>query len=117
MKKISIQLHKKTKALGIEHPRERLVMQLFLTATIILLCAYLYFVCASVLNVMARREALQNSKMLQASIGVLQQRYFTLSEGITTEMAASLGLAPIVSTAYVHRPGAVGIVENARNAI
>ncbi|MBI5470025.1 hypothetical protein HY968_01755 [Candidatus Kaiserbacteria bacterium] len=117
MKNISIQLHKKTRIFGIEHPRERFFMQIFLTAIIVLLCIYLYLVCASVLNVMARREARASSKTLQGSIGALEQKYFALSEGITTDVAASLGLAPIERTAYVHRPGAVGIVESDLNAI
>ena len=100
-----------------EHPKERLLLQGLVFAFAILLCGYLYFVSASVLNVMARQEASQRALSLQGEIGGLEQRYFTLSRTMTPETAHSLGLSALSATDYVYQPGTVGVVDIVRNAI
>ena len=76
-------------------------------AIVLLIAAYLYFVSAAVLNVMARREALTQITRANAAISSLEGNYFSLSHAITPQTASSLGLSPIQSTEYVNRPGNV----------
>ena len=117
MKSISIQLQKKTQVLTVEHPAERFVLQACLFMLGLLLVGYLYFVCQSILNVMARQEAEHRATSLAGEIGALEQRFFSLSHTITPAEAQTLGLKALRSTSYVHRPGEVGVSEVSRNAI
>ena len=100
-----------------QHPFESTIMRTLCIALVVLVCGYLYFVSASVLNVIARKEALAEISKIQGSIGGLEQQYFTLSEGVTPQAGATLGLSPIEDTQYVYRPGNVGAVTIAPNAI
>ncbi len=104
-------------SLSLEHPRERFLLHLLSISLGALVCLYLYFIPASVLNVMARREALAHVSDIQGKIGEAQQQYFALSQGMTPQEGVDLGLVPTTDTQYVYRPGSVGAVTIARNAI
>ncbi|MSU74122.1 hypothetical protein EXS56_03205 [Candidatus Kaiserbacteria bacterium] len=104
-------------SLSLEHPGERIALRLLSIFLITAIAGYLYFVSASILNVIARKEALTRVSVIQGSIGGLEQHYFKLSSGISPESGSSLGLAPITKQAYVYRPGNVGAATIARNEI
>jgi hypothetical protein len=80
------------------------------------LCGYLYFVGASVLNIIARKEASRSSVALQSSIARLEKQYFVLSEAVTPTTGASLGLSHVQETNYVYRPGATAAADTAPTA-
>src|SRR5207253_549072 len=82
--------YSRTVSLALEHPAEVLTRRILLTLLALLMCGYLYFVTTSVLNVIARKEALSNTATLQGAIGGLEQKYFELSQGVTPERAGSL---------------------------
>lgn len=90
-----------------EHPAERRVFVALVAMLAVLLAGYLYCVSASVLNVIARKEAVAKSASLESAIGALEQEYFSYANDVTPATGATLGLAPVVETSYVHRPGAV----------
>lgn len=98
-------LHIKSPYLAEEHPRERLARIALGAVLALLVMAYLYFVTASVLNIMARKEALRQMDTIQATIGTMESQYFALSQSLTPESGAKLGLAPIAKTTYVYQPG------------
>jgi hypothetical protein len=98
-------------ALAVEYPAEKVVLRVLLGLLGGLALCYLYFVSASVLNVMAQKEAIAQAGKIESSIGKLEGRFFTLSQAITPQSAASLGLIPITATDYVDRPGNVGIAD------
>jgi hypothetical protein len=100
-----------------EHPMERLMLRAACLMLVVLLFGYLYFVTASVLNVMARKEAMAKITNIQGSIGSLEQQYFALSQGLTPQEGETLGLSHVSQTQYVYRPGNVGAVTIARNEI
>ncbi|MDO8514835.1 MAG: hypothetical protein Q7S50_04820 [bacterium] len=104
-------------SLSIEHPAELLALRVLAIALIALVCGYLYFVSASVLNVMSRKEALTRTALIQGSIGGLEQEYFKLSQSVKPNSGAALGLSPVSQTQYVYRPGNVGAVTIVRNEI
>lgn len=103
-------------SLSLEHPRERLLLRVLGGLLVALICAYLYFVTVSVLNVITRKEALAQTTALQGKMGALEQRYLALSEIADPREAKALGLAPVQETEYVYRPGNVETVTIARNA-
>ena len=82
-----------------------------------LVCGYLYFVGASVLNIIARKEAILQVTERATAVGNLERNYFALSEGVTLESGSRVGLAPVSETHYVYRPGAMGIAGAPRNEI
>ncbi len=104
-------------SLRMEHPAEGILFRVLSILLIAAIGGYLYFVSASILNVIARKEALTKVSVIQGSIGGLEQRFFELSSGIRPESGPSLGLAPVGEKTYVYRPGNVGAATIARNEI
>lgn len=88
-----------------EHPAERLLFVGLSLVLALLVCAYLYFVTASIMNVIARKDALSQIDQLQGQMGSAEQQYFALSQQMTPSEGASLGLVPVQNTQYVYRPG------------
>lgn len=103
-------------SLSLEHPRERFLLRLLGVCLLAAICIYLYFITASVLNVMARKEALVQVNNIQGSIGTLEQHYLALSQATSPDEGVALGLAPVATTQYVYRPGNVGAATIAGNA-
>lgn len=91
-------------ALATEFPIERNLLRGLYIAIVVLICLYLYFVSAAVLNVMHRREALSQINQIDASIGDLENQYFALTQQITPQAGSTLGLVPMQSTNYIDRP-------------
>ena len=92
-------------SLTAEHPAERIVFRALGAVLFVLLCGYFYFVSASVLNIIARKEADAKSATLQTSVAQMEQRYFALRDSVTPQEAASLGLSRVSDTQYVYVPG------------
>lgn len=106
-----------------EWHHERTVMHSIGAALVLSAMLYLYFVSASILNVMQRKEALAQLTRLEGSIGSLEQELFALSQTATPEAGSRLGLQPVSRTQYVYRPTSVtaqaqpGAATIATNAI
>jgi Na+-translocating ferredoxin:NAD+ oxidoreductase RnfG subunit len=110
-------LHKKTPVLAIEYPFEQIAFKIAIVVFIAIAATYIYCVFASVLNVIARKEALTRTAQIATVIGDKEQRYFTLSQNVTPEEGARLGLVPLSQPSYVNRPGNVGQAESAQGTI
>ena len=110
-------LQKRMTALAIEYPFEQIAFRALLAVLALCFFAYLYFVAASILNVVARREALAQSTRIESAIGDLEQQYFALSQAVTQEEGARLGLVQLSQPNYVNRPGTVGEANTAQGAI
>lgn len=104
-------------SLSYEHPMERLVQNGLALALILLACLYLYFITATVLNVIARKDALGKVAHIEGRIGGLEQQYFALSQEVDPSRAKAVGLTPVSDTSYVYRPGNVGAATIDPNAI
>jgi len=92
-------------SLTVEHPAERMVFRVLLGALAAFALLYIYFVGASILNVIARKEALAQTSRLTNAVSQLEREYFAASQGVGPEDGARLGLSPVANTVYVHRPG------------
>lgn len=104
-------------SLALQHPLERGLARFLAAALLLCVAGYLYFITASVMNVVARREAGVRSAAIEGSIGSLEREYFALSNAVEPEAAAEIGLVPVSQTAYVYRPGPLGAATIASNAI
>ncbi len=109
-------MNKHIAILSLEYSFERVAFRVLFALLGIILCGYLYFVGASVLNIIARKEASRSSVSLQSSIAGLEKQYFALSEGVTPETGSTLGLSPVHETDYVYRPGATASARPAEAA-
>ena len=103
--------------LSAEHPYEYAILRYMCIAAAGLMFVYLYLVCASVLNVIAQREADQASSALESNLGELEGRYFSLSQVITPEHAEKLGLEPLSASSFVYRRTNVSVGPTVQNAI
>lgn len=99
-------MNKHIAILSVEYSYERVAFRILFALLGIILCGYLYFVGASVLNIIARKEASRSTVALQSAIAGLEKQYFALTETVTPETGPSLGLGPVNDTDYVYRPGA-----------
>ena|SRR3989344_7202788 len=103
---------------GAERSLERIALRAVCLLLAVLACGYLYFVTASVLHVMSRREALATINDIQGKIGALEQQYFALSHDLSPQTGATLGLSPVSDTSYVYRQSTtMGAVTMARDEI
>ena len=100
-----------------QHPLERTIFRALIAVLFILICAYFYFVSASILNVIARKEALSEIVSLRSTVSLLERDYYALSANITPSAGMRLGLSPVSETSYVHRPGTVGVAQVRTNEI
>lgn len=88
-----------------EYRHEQTLLRALLITLGVLSAAYLYFVGASVLNVVARKEAVAESQKLQSAIAIMEQELFALADSVDTSIASTIGLEPLQETAYVYTPG------------
>lgn len=93
-------------SLTLEHPAERMLWRALLVAVGLLAVLYLYFVGSSILNVIARKEAIAESARLTSAVSALEREYYAFSQDIGPEDGGRLGLKPVSDTEYVRRPGA-----------
>lgn len=108
---------RQSQVLAIEYPAERLAFSALTIILAILICAYFYFVSASVLNVIGEKQADARSANIQGSIASMEQQYFALSQQLTPQAATALGLSPVQNTQYVYRPGDAAVVATAQRVI
>ena len=92
-------------SLTAEHPVEPVLFRALLGIVVALACAYVYFVGATILNVIARKEALAQTASLTSSVSGLEREYFAAAQNIGPEDGARLGLSPVSDALYLHRPG------------
>lgn len=104
-------------SLTVEHPAERTTFRVLAATLLFLGLCYLYFVGASVLNVIARKEALTQTANLASAVSHLERDYFAASQKVTPEAARRLGLSPIEKTVYVYRPGNAAAATISTNEI
>lgn len=100
-----------------EHPAERVLQRVFLLAMIACALLYTYFVGATALNVIARKEARTHIQILATAVSGLEREYFTISQSVGPEDGARLGLSPVQDTTYMHRRGNAAIAEQDSNAL
>jgi len=104
-------------SLTVEHPAERFIRQGLFVTLVVLICAYGYFVTASILNVIARKEAIAQSASLESTVALLERDYYALAAAVKPDQGARLGLAPVSDTKYVRRPGTVGALDSQPNEL
>lgn len=92
-------------SLSIEHPAERVVFRVLLFTLAMFAVLYVYFVGATILNVVARKEAITQTASLASAVSKLEREYFVATQDVGPEDGTRLGLAPVSQTDYVHRPG------------
>ena len=91
--------------LAVEHPFEGRARSILLLTLALRVAGDLYFVAASIRNVMARSEAIAQAQTIESSIGSLEERYFSLSQSVTPQEGTAMGFTPVSKTSYVYRPG------------
>lgn len=103
--------------LAAEHPMENVALRALLAIFVLLILAYIYIVGASVLNIIARKEALAQSDRLSTEISSFEKDYFAVSHTVTPDAGVVLGLSPVSKISYVYRPGTVGQAQTQNNEI
>lgn len=100
-------------SLTIEHPVERMALRGFVGTLVLLALLYVYFIGSSVLNVIARKEALTQTASLTNAVSQLEREYFASTQSVGPEEGARLGLTSLEDTVYIHRPGNAALAGQA----
>lgn len=103
--KIDFSSARRSFSLTVEHPFEPAILRILAGLILLLGFAYVYFVGATILNVVARKDAMSQSASLTSAVSNLEREYFALSHELGPDDGTRLGLAPVSDTVYVHRPG------------
>ena len=104
-------------SLTMEHPAERTAFKILIAVLALFACGYVYFVGLTILNVIARKDALTQMSVLGGAVSDLEREYFAASQELGPEDGARLGLTPVANTAYVHRPGNAAVASSESNEI
>lgn len=95
---------KKSFSLTAEHPYESAAIRFLILTLCVLAFAYLYFVAASIMNIVARKEASVQTTRLQSSLALMEKEYFALSHAVDESVADRMGLVTVEDTHYVYEP-------------
>ena len=96
----------------VEHPLEAHARTVFSVCLAVGVVLYVYFVGASIVNLMARKEAFTAAAQTSAMVSDLEQQYLTLSHGLTSEQGTAIGLHVVTPLAYVHTLGATAFAQS-----
>lgn len=96
-------------ALTREHPREVLVRRVVIAFLIATAALYAILISASVLHVIARKEATSNMVAVAANIASLEQQYFSLSSIVKADKATDMGLVSLSDKDFVTRTVHLGL--------
>lgn len=86
-----------------EYAFEPVMRRLLVIIAIFSALTYVYFVSASVVHIVARKDAETTLSRTATEVAELESQYFALSKDITRERAATLGLVPVEDTQFVNR--------------
>ncbi|NBV77059.1 hypothetical protein EBR66_02790 [bacterium] len=84
-----------------EHPYEHYTRSILFAVLMLGALVYLYFISASVVNLMARREAHVLSLQTSSQVSELEARYLALTNSLSQEEGEALGLRALEPVAYV----------------
>jgi hypothetical protein len=87
-----------------------ILIRFLVAALLVLAVLYVYFLCASIRNVVMRKELERDIASLSSSIGELEASYFALEGTIGVATAERLGLAKLEDTSYTPRYSTRGSV-------
>ena len=88
-------------SLTLEHPTERIALRVLAFSLTVLVLLYAYFVSASIINVIARKDALKQIATLASAVASLEREYFAAAQAVDPESGTRLGLVPVGKTTYV----------------
>ncbi len=105
----------KTKALlAEEYFWESHLRRLLVLCTAVAFVAYVYCVAASILNVIARKEADAKAASFAAAISAHESTYFSLTQSIKEESLGEHGLFAISDKHFVTRTPTLGFSAHVR---
>jgi hypothetical protein len=111
---IPLKFGQKSSVLRNPHPAEGFILSALSLTLFLLLAGYVTLVSMSIVNVIARKEALDRVTSLRSTVSELEHQYFTLAEQVTAERGDELGLVKVSDTHYVKELGAVGMADDKR---
>lgn len=109
-----MQIHRKDNQVFIQveaYRGEPMVLRMLTGALIVSILSYGYFVGVAIMNMIAHQEAITKAEQLKSTVGQLEREYLTLTQALTPERGAQLGLLETENRSYVRRPGAVGSAQ------
>lgn len=100
--------HIHTALLTYEHPYEVLVRRALFAALVVGFFVYASLVATSVLHVIARKQAVNDTAAASARIAALEQDYFALSASISLDRASEFDLTAVSNKHFVTRAPRLG---------
>lgn len=92
--------------------REQMLFWVLVAATVAMLALYIYFISASVINIVLRKEMLLEISAAHSRIGDLEAQYLAITNTIDANYAEAEGFAFVDSPVYVSRSDAGSLTLN-----
>ena len=91
--------------------REEMIIRALFSLVALLLVSYVTIVGMTIVNVIARKEALDKSTETRSMIAQLEHEYFSRTESLSIAQGVERGLTPVSDKRYVQRLTAVGYAD------
>ena len=93
----------KTKALQLNIHYTKVIFAVFGVVLFLLLFLYSYFINASVLNIVERKEIEKSLAETNSYVSSLEAEYFNHIDDMNLDLAASLGFKEVLSSNFAYR--------------
>jgi hypothetical protein len=84
------------------HYREK-IFAILITAILISACAYVFLLQKAIVNVVERQKLSTKTKSLSVQVGDLEEKYFSIKNSITLDLAHSKGLKDAEVISYISK--------------
>ena len=84
------------------HYRER-IFRVLVATILVTACAYVFLLQKAIVNVVQRQKVSLETKSLSVKVGNLEEKYFSLKNGVTLDLAHSKGLKDAEVISYISK--------------
>ena len=92
------------------HHRER-IFTILVISIILAMFAYIFLLQKAIVNVVQREKLSKEVKSISADIGSLEEKFFSIKNAITLELAHSKGLKNAESVSYISKKSITAMVS------
>ncbi len=96
------------KVMALTHAVERRAIFLASMLILVLSILYVYFVASAIVSTVVYKETRVHISQLNSQIATLETKYLDAKEGVTNDLATTLGLATLTNKTYIKRVVHVG---------
>lgn len=91
--------------------RER-IFAILIAAIVMTACTYVFLLQKAIVNVVQREKVTQQTKSISADVGSLEEKYFSLKNAVTLDLAKAKGLKNADVVSYISKKPLTAMVSH-----